>query len=245
MALKLEVASLDEVPEALRSEYKNVDGKFFLDAEGITDALGAKSKLQEFRENNVKLLKERDALKSSSVLATEEVNELKRLKTLEAELKGKQTISVSEFEDRLKERMSSMREELTASQRAAEERAVKSEAAFERERLGNTLRSAAVKAGVRSTALEDVLLRGDRAFKLVDGEVAVVDPKGEVRYGRDGQMTADEWLVELNVQAPHLFEPNTGAGATGTTQTKGGRVDFDSMSPQAQIAYGLREKGYK
>ncbi len=58
MALKYKVKSKDEVP-VLQSHYVERDGAFFLDAEGVAE----KSKLDEFRTNNVALLKQVEDLK--------------------------------------------------------------------------------------------------------------------------------------------------------------------------------------
>ncbi len=58
MALQATVQELDNVPEALRSEYVEKDGSYHLNVEGMVD----KSKLDDFRTNNVKLLKDIETL---------------------------------------------------------------------------------------------------------------------------------------------------------------------------------------
>lgn len=50
MALKIEVESLDTVPETARSLYVEKDGKFRLDLDGYEDPAGLKSALQKERE---------------------------------------------------------------------------------------------------------------------------------------------------------------------------------------------------
>ena len=50
MALKIEVDSLDAIPESSRSLYIEKDGKFRLDLEGLEDTAGLKSALQKERE---------------------------------------------------------------------------------------------------------------------------------------------------------------------------------------------------
>ena len=54
MALKFKLKSRDEVPAELASFYVERDGSFLLDAEGAVE----KSKLDEFRTNNVTLQKQ-------------------------------------------------------------------------------------------------------------------------------------------------------------------------------------------
>ena len=59
MPLKFRVKSKDEVPAELQTHYVERDGEWVLDAEGGAE----KSKLDEFRNNNVALMKELDELK--------------------------------------------------------------------------------------------------------------------------------------------------------------------------------------
>ena len=59
MALKFKLKSREEVPAELASFYVERDGAFVLDAEGAVE----KAKLDEFRNTNVSLIKERDDLK--------------------------------------------------------------------------------------------------------------------------------------------------------------------------------------
>ena len=54
MALKFKFKSKDEVPAELAAHYVERDGAWVLDADGAAD----KSKLEEFRSNNVALLKQ-------------------------------------------------------------------------------------------------------------------------------------------------------------------------------------------
>src|SRR5207248_1680871 len=54
MALKYKLNSKDEIPAEFASLYVKRDGAFFLDADGVVE----KSKLDEFRSNNVALQKQ-------------------------------------------------------------------------------------------------------------------------------------------------------------------------------------------
>ena len=59
MALKFKYASKDQIPAEQSSFYVEREGAWVLDADGVVE----KSKLDEFRNTNVALLKERDDLK--------------------------------------------------------------------------------------------------------------------------------------------------------------------------------------
>ena len=80
--------------------------------------------------------------------------------------------------------------------------------------IDNALRTAAVKAKVRTTAMEDIVLRGQKIWRLKDG-VPVPMVGDLVQYGTDPNkpMTMDEWVDGLSKDAPHLFEPSGGGGA--------------------------------
>jgi len=59
MALKFKLKSKDEIPAEFQSLYVERDGAFVLDVDGVADI----SKLDEFRTNNVGLVKQLDDLK--------------------------------------------------------------------------------------------------------------------------------------------------------------------------------------
>jgi hypothetical protein len=54
-------------------------------------------------------------------------------------------------------------------------------------------------------------------FKLVNGKATAFEADGTtIRYSRDGvtALTLDEWVDGLVAEAPHLFEPSSGGGAS-------------------------------
>jgi len=59
MALKFKVKAKEEVPAEVRALYVEREGGWTLDVEGAVE----KAKLEEFRNANVALLRERDDLK--------------------------------------------------------------------------------------------------------------------------------------------------------------------------------------
>lgn len=60
MALKAVLQNLDGVPESLRGEYKEQDGKFYLDIEGIDDhhGVGALKRAKDYEKDNARKAKE-------------------------------------------------------------------------------------------------------------------------------------------------------------------------------------------
>jgi len=83
----------------------------------------------------------------------------------------------------------------------------------------------ATKKGLRPTAVPDITARARVVFKLVDGAPRAYEGDGQtVRVGRDGvtPMSLDEWVDQQVADAPHLFEANSGSGASSTGQYASG-----------------------
>ena len=215
--MKSVIASLEEVSEALRSEYEARDGKFFLKVEGeYAPLIEANAKLAEFRDNNRSLngtvTQLRADLKKFEGIDPVEHTKLKtRITELEkggvkdgndvAELiKNAVKAAVSPLEQKLQER--------ETSERAAQE-------ALARTGLENKLREAGVKAGIDERAMPDYINRGLKVFKLVDGEP--VARKGEnpifSKVKPAEELSMDEWAKDLHSEAPFLFKPSSGGGA--------------------------------
>jgi hypothetical protein len=242
MPLKLEVAALTEVPNEMQSLYKESSGKFVLDVDGLEDVLGAKNKVAEFRQTNIDLMKKlENAQKSGAGLSEIEKQELARLKQVEKEFKSSQRVSMSEMDNLVAARTKQLQEELSARIADEEKEKTQYRSMFEAEKVGNVLRNEAVRAGVLPEALDDVMARASSVFKLHDNEITAFS-KDEVLYGTDGKrLTVGEWLDKLSLSAKHLFMPNRGSGAQGSSSTNS-RVNVDAMSSTQRIELGLKQK---
>ena len=109
--------------------------------------------------------------------------------------------------------------------------------------IDNAIQVEAVKAGIRPTAMEDILLRGRSRFKLKDGAAVATAPDDKVIYGKDGitPQSMGEWLADLAPAAPHLFESSGGGGSQQQRTNAAGektlrRADFDKLDPRTQAA---------
>jgi hypothetical protein len=239
--MKAVYQSIEEIPEALRSEYEDKGGSFVLKVDGdlpqysapLTEARSAaedaKAKLASFRENNVKLLKElgaasfEDAVERLKILKSVDPAEYNRLKSRTSELE-QQGIRTPEdvtriFMEKTREQVAAAVKplqdrlnEITARERAAQEQ-------LARTTLENALREAASKSGVDERAVPDFLARGLQIFTLKDGQV--VAQRGDQplfsRRKPGEALTPEEWANDLSADAPHLFRPSKGGGATGGT----------------------------
>jgi hypothetical protein len=237
MALKFRFKSKDEVPADQQAFYVERDGSWVLDVDGVVD----KSKLDEFRANNIalsnqlaeqkkrfegidpdevrKLAEEKQRLEEAQQLKGGEVEKVVegRLKTAKAEW-DKQLSAVSSQRDALNCR-------LTAIQ------------------IDQGVIGSATKRGLRPTAIPDITARARIVFKLVDGAPRAYEADGQtVRVGKDGiaPMTLDEWVDQQVADAPHLFESNAGGGAAGNGS--GGAGNRSVKNPFRKESWNLTEQ---
>ncbi len=216
--LKATVASLDEIPESLRELYEEQDGKYVLKVEGMIP----KQRLDEFRENNIKLMKELDQLrKQMETLKDIDPEKYREMARRLQDIDEKKLLDEGKIDELVQKRTERMRAEYEhqaqAMKRALEE--LKQERETLNQRLSevlidNAIRDIAVQAGVRKTAIPDVLSRGRQVWRLKDGKPVPLRDD-QIIYGKDGTepMSMQEWINQLQSEAPHLFEPSTGGGA--------------------------------
>src|SRR4051812_48209654 len=99
MALKFKFKSKDEVPAELAAHYVERDGAWVLDAEGAAD----KAKLDEFRNNNVELLKQLNEHKKN--FEGIEPDEVRKLADEKRKLEEEKRLKAGEFDKVLEARL--------------------------------------------------------------------------------------------------------------------------------------------
>jgi hypothetical protein len=216
MPLLATVDSLDGVPEAARDLYTARDGKFHLAVDGLVPS----ARLSEFRDNNIAYKKELDTLKAQFDGVDPE--KYRELTAKEQKLLDKKLIDAGKVDELVEQRVGAMR---TEHERVVADLNTKlggSTKALEGLVIDSALRDAASASGVRSTAIEDVLLRGRAAFKLHEGKAVAFDGD-KPAFGKDGgPLSITEWTAGLAERAPHLFESSNGGGAANGNGAGGG-----------------------
>lgn len=228
MKLKFKIAKLEDVPENFRSLYtQGEDGSFYLDVDGAV----AREKLDEFRNNNVDLMKKLENFKDVDPTKYRELMDQHR------KLSEKKLIEEGKVEELINQRVQAMRSDFERQLGEKDQALQLSNRQLETLLIDNSVRDAAAKVGVAPTAIEDVLLRAKTVFKIHEGKpVAMRD--GQVIYGKDGQNSIgiSDWVGGLKEQAPHLFQPSQGSGSNNM-RGNGGAIA--PKSAQAKIAAGL------
>jgi hypothetical protein len=213
MALKFKFKTKEEVPAESQSLYVERDGGWVLDVDGAVE----KSKLDEFRANNITLSNQlAEQKKRFEGIDPDEVKKLaeEKRKLEEAQqLKGGEVEKV--VEGRLKTAKTEWDKQFSAV--AADRDALNSR--LTAIQIDQGVISVATKKGLRPTAIPDITARARLVFRLIDGAPRAYEADGQtVRVGKDGitPVTLDEWVDQQVADAPHLFESNAGSGAANS-----------------------------
>jgi len=229
MALRVSYAKKEEVPEALAALYVEKDGKWVLEVDGMVpsdDLATIKTRLDDFRSNNITLTEKLKAFDGKKVLTQEEVDEFARLHEQEQSIKDKKLIDAGKLDELLASRTEKMRadfeaqiESLNTSLTAAKEIAGLHEGRLSTVLVESEVGRVLSKSNNRPIqgALDDIYTRAGKTWKVNDkGNLVALDAAGTQVYGTDTEpLTVDEWLVQTVKDAPYLFEANKGSGGDG------------------------------
>lgn len=236
MPLKYKFKTRDEIPAELTTFYVERDGAFVLDAEGVVE----KSKLDEFRNNNVELLKQRDALlKKFDGIDPDTVRQLMEDKR---KLEEAQQLKAGEIEKVIDARLKSARADWDKQFSTVTSERDTLLGRLSAIQIDQAVVNEATQRGLRPTAIPDITSRARVAFKLVNGVPQVMDSQN-VRTGKDGisPMTLAEWVDALVSDAPHLFESNAGGGAANNSAS-GSSASRGIKNPFRKETWNLTEQ---
>lgn len=243
--LKRTVESLDDLPEEVHGFYrKAADGKFHLEVEEDADT---KSKIDEFRLNNIKLKKEKEELEKK--LSSVDLDEYEALKKKVQAIDEKKLIDAGKIDEVVNQRTERMRADYQARTEALE-KALK-EATAEKETLTSKLAKVLIEGEVmkavnqfavpKKDAIDDIMGRAKATWVMENGE-PVPKMGDKLLYGKDGKslLTFAEYAENLVKTAPHLFDDTKGTGAKGGdgSRSRGGKMDMETwknLSPTEKL----------
>jgi cell division protein FtsB len=243
MALKFMLENLDDLDESLKGLYsKHTDGKYYLDVDGAV----SKSKIDEFRDNNISLKQQIEEL--TDKYGNIDIEKYQELMDKAALDDGKKRITMDKVDELVADRTRTMKEEHQNQLSQLTTTNTELSSQLNGLLIDGAIRSAAVEAKVRTGALEDVVLRAKQTFKVVDGKAVAHDDKDNIIYGKDGTspLSTKEWISSLKTSADHLFEQSKGGGAGGGSDNRGvsdkPAGDTAQLSPLQKISAGMESK---
>jgi hypothetical protein len=244
--------SLSEVPEDLRDGAKEAEGGKYV--VNVTNA----EKVKEFRDNNIALSKERDALTAAIAqyegvtgvqvpdLETGKLSDF--AKTLEGLRAVKKKVEDGKLvEDTSLEEASAARvTEVTTSFKTqlaemAKDRDAHRDARVRAEQSANAMM---VENAIRLVASDPDVAMIDKAVQMIlpdalktfrvedDGKITPKSKDGTIIYGSDGvtAKSIKEWLLEQREEKDFLFKGSKGGGASGNTDTAPGRMNAAELA---------------
>jgi hypothetical protein len=239
--LKSKVDTLEELPEELHRFYEQTEkGNFVLAIDGVPPQ--AQAKINEFRENNINLAKEREELaeklKNYEGLDADQARDaLSKLATMEEQ----EMVKSGDIETLIQQRLSSEKKEhlkQLESIRTAKEEAEK-KAKINQSKLSEYIIQQKVMDAVHNVAvphaaaMPDILYRAKSQWRLdEDGSMYAVDEYGNKVYakGSDELISPTEWAKSLVENARHLFAESIGTGSTGSGKAQ--KVTKNPFLPQ-------------
>lgn len=254
----LTYASKEAVPEGLREFAKEANGSFVV-------SVVPKQKLDEFRENNITIARERDELKTKVATyvalvgedTTKAKTDLEALKitsqqVADGKLKGSDAIEaeVTRRITEVKTNYETQLREAGVKLQTAEAAKADYEGRFKRSTVDREITNAVLhpESGINPAALPDILTRA-YGFYSVEGDGKLVARQGDaVIYGADGvtPMAPREWLGKVLEQAPYLGKQSAGGGASGNNsgKTPGGLSQdaFDKLPAVERLALARKAK---
>lgn len=236
MALKTIYSSQDEIPEQHRDLFTERNGQWELTGvEGIktqADVDRLQTALNKERSDHKET---KTSLDKFNGLDPDEVHaQLDKIPALEAAASGK----AQELDEAQRRQLLAPLERQIANLTKERDDAVVERDSLKGERRSDKIRAAltdaAVKGKIIDTALDDVLLYGERVFDLnEDGSIIVKDGVG-FTPGID----PNSWLQDMQAKRPHWWPPSQGGGAGGS-----GGVGSDGPNPWRKDQWNMTEQG--
>jgi hypothetical protein len=233
MPIKFRYTSREQIPTEHSAFYVERDGTFVLDVEGAVE----KSRLDEFRNNNVALQKQLQEL--GQRFEGIDPERARALLQKQQELDDANLIKTGDVEKIVSTKLAAFQAELQKER----SRAAQLQAKLEETLLTRTVTEIGTKRGLRASAIPDLQARAKRVFKIVgDAPVALEEDGQTQKAGADGSpLTLDVWVEQLAVTAPHLFEQNAGGGAVGNGSGGVGQLNH-GRNPWKQETWNLTEQ---
>lgn len=246
MPLVASYNSKNEIPEGLEKFYVEKGDKFVLEVEGMAPAselADLRSRVDEFRSNNIQLNERLKAFDGKKVLTAEEQEEFARLVEQEESIRDKKLIDSGKIDELLNNRTEKMRADYEARIKSLEKS--NDELKTSSGAMGKKLSSVVIESEISRLlsdqgiapvkgAMADIYARAGQVWKAnEEGVLQAVNANGDVVYGTEGkELTLQEWGQSLVKDAPYLFQANTGSGGSGGTKTPGSGGDGQIRIPR-------------
>ena len=219
MSLKNVVETLDDIPEALHEHYAEKDDNFVL----VHDANDA---VDQFRANNVALREKVEGLETKlKTFDGMDADKYKELESLERQKRDKELIDSGDVETLINEKIDVQKSEYEKRLDAVNVELSNVRGELVATKVTDQLKSAAASAGVRSDALNDVVVIASGDWELREGAAVRVQNNEVVLSVKNAgePMTMGEYFDGMVTEKPFFFNGSSGAGGQESKNAGGGR----------------------
>lgn len=229
MTLAASYSSQAEIPEALKSEYKEKDGVWVL------DGFVPKTKVDEYRNNNLSLEKEKRDLQTQ-LLKFKDIDPTK----YEEAVKGLQELENKRLEDagEWKVLKANLEQQHADTLKAEKARAKAIQDGWNKERIANQVAMTVTKFAVPAEGNMKYIQADIQQVTAIDPEsnqIVFLNDKGlkVMNEANDAPLTMDEYLTKHYIPKSNLFQKSEGGGAMGgfnIPQVAHGQVSIDNIN---------------
>lgn len=236
--------SLDLVPDEFKAVAKSVEG-----SDRVTINVVPTAKIDEFRDKNIALSKERDTLLATiepfKAIVGEDLEgftkDLDNLRQTQQRVKDGELKETRAIEEALGKRTEELRKDYenrlqTVGKEGAAWRTKYEglDGEFRKSLVAAAIKDAAMESdsGVDPRAVPELIMSAYGTFRA-DDQRRVIPFEGDAPiYGADGStpMTPREWLVKMREMKPFFFKQTNGGGSGGETTRKVLGVDAKELA---------------
>jgi len=258
MLLKKITDNLEGLSPEIQKLYESSEGKFRLKLED-DDEKALKAKISEFRDNNIKILKEKEEMKKqveelSKKMEGVDLEEYRTLKETKEKIADEDLKKKGNLEEIVEQRTKRMKGDYDNQIKALQTKiseADRSQAQvlseFKKVKIDNEIQLQVSKVGTpQKDALTDILNRGRMLFQLDENFQAVAfDQQGGVVPGKDGinPLTIKEWAENLPNEYPHLFVGSEGLATKGSPASRSRSINLAKITDPTERLKLMRRAG--
>ncbi|MCB2186278.1 MAG: hypothetical protein KQJ78_07665 [Deltaproteobacteria bacterium] len=256
MKFQVDRAAWEAMPVELQKLYTEKDGVFTLQLEGEIPGMVPKAKLDEFRENNIRLAKEKDDL-AGKAKALEDLGDLEEVKAAmraAREAKDKKLLDAGKVDELIQEKTAALvrEHEAEVASLKANSEAMTAQVATLQDRLTKEVIDKAVLDAlmqqvekVPASAAKLLRIEARQVLFLDDaGEIIAKEPDGSTKYAydKDGKKAygPEQFAADFVATYAQDYWPSKGGGAPKNNQG-GGAAGKNPWKPGED--YNLTEQG--
>ena len=218
-----------EIPEGLKEHYTSKDGVFVL------DGFVPKNKVDEFRSNNISLVKEK----------TELENQLLKFKDIDPDKYSESVQKLQELENSRLEQAgewkvlkANLEQQSAEAIKAAKTQAAKIQEGWNKEKIANQTAMTVLKHAMPAEGNMKYIQADIQSVTSIDpdtNQIVFLDEKGLKLKNEAGDkdLTLEEYLTKTYIPSSNLFKRSEGGGALGGVNipmVTQGQVRVDNVS---------------